>query len=378
MSLSLLNGEQTNPENIAGVLEKLKKNLASPKMGESPKVRSTLSNFILLYGSDKDTTKNSSIDGLLLEVAKCHPSRFFVIQYDSSLAEPLTCAVKSSELKNSSGISLQTEEIFISVGDKGVALVKNLILSHLVPDIETVLVFPKYSQKSEKLNDLTFQILPIVDSFICEAPDKYLRAFIRDNLVSFRSKYLAWLRIARWRNAISEQFDATYSLQALEGLERISIEISGTEIQDETLFLVSWILDCLGYRIDKNEPIGDKKSFEIVLLKEGRQPAILELSFNAKSGLCGISKIGFYMQGDHGKNYVIESSYNSAEHTMQISTYGDHNSSEEQEHETCEFYVRKVNCEALSESELVVNLLRSSTMPSHSETFLQLNTYLGR
>lgn len=378
MSLSHLSGEQTKPENIAGVLEKLKKNILSPKVGESPKVRSTLSNFILLYGADVDSSKSSSIDLLLLEVAKCHPSRFFVIQYDSSLSEPLTCSVKSRELKNSSGIALQTEEIFISVGTKGVALVKNLVLSHLVPDIETVLVFPKYSEKSVDLNELTFQILPIVDSFICEAPDKYLREYIQDNMVSFRSKYLAWLRIARWRNAISEQFDSTYSAHALKRLERISIEISGSEIRDEALFLVSWILDCLGYKVDTSEPIGKEKPLRIFLLKEECKPAELEFSFVTNPGLCGISKLGFYMQGDHGQNYVIESSYKSTEHSMQISTFGDHNSSEEQGHETCEFYVRKINCEALSESELVVNLLRSSTVQSHSETFLQLNTYLGR
>ncbi len=377
MSLESLGGEYIKPGDIAGLLEKIKKSLFKQAQGETPKVRATLSNFILLYRANCESEKKISIDNLLVEVARCHPSRFFVIQYDNALDESLKCSVRSRELNNSSGISLQTEEILISVGKKGLNLVTNLILSHLVPDIETVLVSPKSSEEDSEISELIFKLLPIVDSFICEAPNKSIDEQIRKNFVSVESKYLAWPRIARWRNAISEQFDSPYSLRALGNLKKINIDFTEAEVGEDALYLASWILDSLGYTIDRSPQVKNTSSYSISIKKDGANDSTIELSHVKKDGLCGIAKMRFTMNGDQGSDYVIESSYDSKEHSMEITTFGDHDSGNQKEHETCEFHVRKVNCEELSDPEIVVNLIRTSTIPNYSDTFLQLSSYVG-
>lgn len=367
-------------EHIAGHLEKLKKDLYKSSSNETPKVRATLSNFILLCGN-KDSVSKERIENLLSQVSKLHPSRFFVIYLADDAATPLSCTVNAREFKGASGFSLQTEEISLIVNRAGLGLIKNLVLSHLVPDIETIMVAPWTASDSDELNELVTNLLPIVDSYICDAPSVALEKFIHSNLNNFQTKFLSWTRTNKWRNAITEQFDSTFAQDSLKRLDRIVIHQTG-ESQDEALFLASWILDSLKLSLKSDSMKAIKDGFEVKLESLGNSSPTLEILKIAKVGLHGISKISFSMKGEKGNSYSIVSHYDSEKNSMEISTFGDHNLGEDQAHETCEFYVRRINCELISEGELIVKLVRRSLSPSHGgpsyrNTFLRLVEAIG-
>lgn len=367
-------------EHIAGHLEKLKKDLFKSASDESPKVRATLSNFILLCGNKKSVS-NERIENLLSQVSKLHPSRFFVIYLDDDAETPLSCTVNAREFKGASGFSLQTEEISLIVNRAGLGLIKNIVLSHLVPDIETILVAPWTVSGSHELNELVTNLLPIVDSYICDAPSVSLEKFIHNNLNNFQTKFLSWTRTNKWRNAITEQFDSTFAQDSLKRLDRIVIHQTG-ESKEEALFLASWILDSLKLSLKPESKKVIKDGFEVKLESAGTSSPTLEILKIAKEGLHGISKISFTMKGEKGNSYSILSQYDCDKNSMEISTFGDHNLGEDQAHETCEFYVRRINCEIISEGELIVKLVRRSLSPSHGgpsygKTFLQLVDVLG-
>lgn len=381
MSFLVHSAEEVKAEHIAGHLEKLKKNSYKKESSEAPKVRATLSNFILLSGS-VDSSNNDRIEALLSEVSRLHPSRFFVIYYANSAIVPLSCVVKARELKSANGLAMQTEEISLTVNREGLGLIKNLILSHLVPDIETILVSPWSISESNELSDLVTKLLPIVDSYICDAPTTALDKFVSENFHNFQSKFLSWTRTNKWRNAITEQFDSAFAQNALKSLDKIVINVTSATSTDEALFLSSWIVDSLGIHVKVGGAKKIEGGHEIELESKTSTRPKLEITHVAGVGLHGISKISFHMKGEKGQSYSIESAYDSDKNSMDISTYGDHNFGNDAAHEACEFYVRRINCETISEGELIVKLVRRSLSPSHGgpsyrKTFLRLAEAIG-
>ena len=236
----------------------------------TPVVKSSLANFIILADTTGGVETEKLLSGLIESFCVQHPSRFFVLQFDSSAAyaDKLDAAVNSRQVKLESGISISSEEIYLRVGTNRAGNIKNLLLSLYVPDVEIIVLAmsPSIVTSRGEFFPVFQEIVSSADKVIYDS--EYVpKGFVREPLCRLSSLHglrpvddqgngvwdLSWMRTRRWRGLIAESFESPELLEALPRLQSLTISESVSaayakcpESFTESMLLGGWVLSRLG------------------------------------------------------------------------------------------------------------------------------------
>ncbi len=309
-----------------------------------PKARATLSNFIFLV---QETEKGSqaeenTIQQLVYSVSATFPSRFFIIKIAED-EDSLKTSVVRRLVPDS--ISNLTEEIHIDIGVNKLRVLKNLILSNLVPDIETICVSLSENPTEEAIKFLK-EIIPISESVIFKAPKEVINNLLKaENLdtdlksnSSISIKYLIQQKINPWQDAIAQQFESVYCLEALQNLISVEISYSGEEDgKQEAEILSSWIKDRLTL----------KKKFKV------------EIKKNSSKKFNGIAQVIFIMNSPSvdsskktAKEYKVDCNYVAELSAIEVCASGEGSSDDR-----CDFSIRRIPLRAKNLDALLMDTI---------------------
>ncbi len=281
------------PGNIAGELEKIRRMAADQDSrsdaaaggSAAPRVKATLSNLVLLTSSAQpggiSATNRKLIDDLITDVCIQHPSRFFVIEYQGSAADPqlythgVRTAVSSRCVLTNSGAHVCSEEIYIGVTQEGIAAIPNLLISLFAPDVEVILLMLGDGQyDGDGFASLLKSVRPVCSAVVYDSakfanfadgvlgtvglrgePGSLKLATQSDSRTAIpRPRDIAYRRLRRWRELIAEGFEADRFAGAAQGVEKVVIGYSvGPEgrasdrVPGEAFVMGGWIASCLGW-----------------------------------------------------------------------------------------------------------------------------------
>lgn len=369
--------------------------LHTSKEGEGPHkegVRATLSNIIILSGADiASSNLKDDYSTLIEDLAKVHPSRFFVVSYVSAHDLELKTKVVTRKALAPSGSHVHTEEIHIEVGPENAALVKNLILSHLIPDIETIAIeIGSFPSDAFSIN-LKDSVMSISDTLIAYTPrvahdssDGAIGSDVSPSESDISYHNLSWPMISRWCSLISEQFDSEQSLMALKGIRAIKISYSSNnseKVPETALLFAAWMLKCLSLTLESSNQSEDGSSTLVTCraisqneLGIPSSPITLEFIPSDKEGLSQISEIQIEMQQSEKINYRISCKYVPSSRSIEIISGGEGDSEQctAEIGDTCEFYIRRITVQSVSTSEAVLELIRAGTPIDLNQEYLSL------
>ncbi|HMO16608.1 MAG TPA: glucose-6-phosphate dehydrogenase assembly protein OpcA [Oligoflexia bacterium] len=376
------------PGGIESALEKLRKNglVHDRTSADKPNkggIRATLSNMIIL-------ARDNGEEDLIRILAENHPSRFFIVNYNNSLGEDLTTSITQRAVRGASGIPVKTEEIHIRVTPDSVKLVKNLVLSNLIPDIETITITTGTPGDNQREALLRESLLSISDTFIGSVGD-LLDNYSSESVLSKESEAsvvrkldcypLFFPRIARWCDLISEQFDSEEARKNLSNLSNVNIYYKplndSSSIPDEPVLMAVWILKSLNLKPTGVVSSGTDDGVTVVstsgiknqsgngLSNEYSLPEEVLLSFRPvkKISLSNISSVSFEMNSGKNVSYVLTCSYLHSISAIEVSSGGFGESSDSTDAaigEVCEFYVRRLPVQEISPAESAIQLIRGN------------------
>jgi glucose-6-phosphate dehydrogenase assembly protein OpcA len=283
------------PAKIVGELERIRREAAALDSekealasGEAaPRVRSTLSNLVLLVFEDEPSIGKSTVENLITELCVAFPSRFFVAGFSQNRGDEsdsvLDTAVSSRCVLTNSGMHVCSEEVYVSVHPGSVDLVPNLLLSLLIPDVETILLVlgdpgsvPSDSDAAQAFKKLLTGLDSVSDRV------EYDSAFFRDYALSHRQLFdddaqgstarrdLNWSRMAKWRSLLAEQFDSEGGEGIADGVSKFRLSTSVAPEQfllgrpgSDVLLFLGWCFSCLDWTVESAKL--HKKSSELEL-----------------------------------------------------------------------------------------------------------------
>jgi glucose-6-phosphate dehydrogenase assembly protein OpcA len=325
-SNSLLYGKPlVKPGSIESELDKIRTATAAQDVAKEqqstgsagPRARATLSNLIILNAGAGSSSAASAIDHLINELCLSHPSRFFVVDCNlPETADPaengIATAVSSRCFLADSGAHVCSEEIYISVAKKSIAIVPNLLVSLLAPDVDVVLVVvgdPGASSedgkpRAEELLGILLKIVDrvIYDSLSCGTYSRGIRTLTDAAALGAHggssSRAFAelarklsdmnWRRIKRWRSLIAEGFDAERLADSVPSISRITLTCRqpAAELQRgcagaDALLLAGWILHSLEVYPEKNTASSSLSGLTLDCRGKG---GAVQLEFAGESG----------------------------------------------------------------------------------------------
>lgn len=258
-----------HPSAIQAELERIRREAAAMDVviegsgDAAPRVRATLSNFIVLVPR-ATATIHRELDSLITELCITYPSRFFIVEYLSEASEQsvLETGVSSRCVLTNAGMHVCSEEVYLTVRPQTVPFVKSMLLSLLIPDIEVVLfVLGDLGVLSEgdDLATIIQQIASCADLVVYDSQRFEAYGSTTESLLGAMSKFVLWNgdtlprrdmhwnRLKRWRTVLAEQFKSEESSNLLERLTRIDLRYgqAGAADSADTLLLASWIASCL-------------------------------------------------------------------------------------------------------------------------------------
>lgn len=344
------------------------------KGGEAaPRVRATLCNLMFLVSSGGPSVQSREVDTLLTDLCVAHPSRFFIVGFQPNTgedSESLPTAASSRCVLTNAGMHVCSEEVYVDAQPDSVALVPNLLLSLLIPDIEVVLLL--LSDPAVQVSDSTgandpkaFQQLLSGMKGVCDLL-LYDSMLFEDYASSVEVIYasrrnghsepapswdLNWNRTKRWRTLIAEQFDTTESVKSAENVRRVEVKCYSTEeefergkLSSEALLLGAWVLTCLGYEpksVTKQEKdmvslsAEGEGSFELSFVRREPDEAD-EASFLSDANVRSVS---FELESELGQCH-LKLARNVSESLAEISTA--FSSTASGSSNTCDIFMRKV------------------------------------
>lgn len=263
---------------------------ASKKGIAASRVRAILANLVIVTCGGEGVYSRRVIDSLLTELCISQPSRYFVLSFESGL-EKLQTAVSSRCVRTLSGAHVCSEEIYLAFGPNQSAVVPQLLLSLLVPDVNTELIvlcdpagspnqangqgdqvkWQSFLQVLTGLEKISDRIL--VDSAIFSnyafsvnllqklTTDRYLgwnEGSVGSSgfAVGGEGKLndLSWLRGVDWRGAIAEHLSLPHLVSSLDQVQRLTFTaLLGGEgeflsrFPREMFLLAAWLTDRLGW-----------------------------------------------------------------------------------------------------------------------------------
>ena len=277
------------PSRIADEIVKIRRETAdldsksdTSSEGESaPRIRATLSNLIILICEQDGAGSEVDVDTLISNLCVSHPSRFFIIRACNSVSDGgLRTSVSSRCVLADNGKHVCSEEIYIDVSKKRVELVHNLLLSLLVPDIETALLVycdPSCSKtRAEEKAALDSLLESVVGLSSVVVYDSLLFHCYREGIDSLPSidpeevnqvskpdlRDCSWLRIKRWQELVVAQFDSQQCLESDSTIEQLTISIiqraDRMTLGADSLLLAGWMMCCLEWSPEKTIAGGDE------------------------------------------------------------------------------------------------------------------------
>ena len=291
----------------------------------APRARATLSNIIIVNAAAPGSQTDTSVDSLIQELCLSHPSRFFVVDCNlppgSKLAaDGMATAVSSRCFLADSGAHVCSEEVYVSVEERSVPLVPNLLVSLLAADVDVAVLLlgdPTTAPSATGVKALLSALAPVADRIIYDSAsfeDCRTTLGCLSSTASNRTdahpfgdeaaKFcdVTWQRIRRWRSLIAEGFDADRLSDSADSISRITITcqrdseaIRHGRIPGDALFLGSWILSSLAVvkAGAASQTLGGVQ-FEC---KRGDNPLVLEFvgtikpDFSAEKGTISVVEI---------------------------------------------------------------------------------------
>ncbi len=272
------------PGNIETELEKIYSAAASQDAAEekaatgaaAPRTKATLSNLVLINTSASTDEVDASINNLIDKLCESYPSRFFVL--DANLpagASPggtgVATAVSSRCFLAESGAHVCSEEIYMSVENRALPLVKNLLMSLFAPDVDVVVVLlgdAAVSEHAESVEKILSALLPVANRIVYDSSGfreygrtlRLLATAGRESSAAYdlnatlgKLADVNWRRTRQWRSMISESFNAERLAEAAPKMNRLSLvcqrtpaELQAGKIPPDALLLAGWVATSLG------------------------------------------------------------------------------------------------------------------------------------
>ncbi len=237
--------------------------------GVRGQVRVTLSNVILLLSQVKKSDRE--LHELITEIGSRYPSRIFVVLFEGGAVSEIHATVSSRCVFSSAREHVCSEEIYLGVPESNTSVVRNLLLSLLVPDVSTILVtladphqsgaaFVELIASLNKITESSFYDSNIFRNYI-EGVNSLQKtgqegALLAPNVEESSYGYsvktraisspvdISWLRTEALRFQITQELSATRFRGAFNTLEQIRFEgscpASGEGCSGELLFL-GWL-----------------------------------------------------------------------------------------------------------------------------------------
>lgn len=276
-----------DPGKIASALDRIRREAAeldavspSERTGsDTPRVRATLSNVILLTSAGEDSLSVEELEEIITDLCITHPSRFFVVQCldeKKDGSEDLKTSVSSRCVRADSGVHVCSEEIYISATRQGLSLVPNLLLSLLLPDLKTIMFV--LSDPGSKCRcvasgplagggvaQFVAEVSRVCDAVVVDSSSYFgcadsLRVLSGDALSAPELDGgvllydLSWRRLRRMREIITEQFDIEQLLLPTVHLKEIRISAAVARecccSISESLLLAAWMLSSLSWEVE--------------------------------------------------------------------------------------------------------------------------------
>jgi hypothetical protein len=335
-----------------------------------------LSNIIFLLGHNEKVSQNTT-EGIIRYLGSNHPSRFFIVQIDDSTENSVDTKIVSRTILNSSGQTIQTEELYISIHANSLHKVSNIILSQLVPDIDVVVV---ESESFGSINEeflLRNKIVEIADVYVSKGANSSVKSFRGLNeKCSFRSWSFPF--VSKWCSAISEQFDSDHVLNSLNELNEIVITYSDDAcetakiktIEDfenlfppDLVYLVSWLKECLGIKVSG---IANTQSGRLALTCESISDAYVKAPItiiltreNVSHTALNISILGVcFVMGSGESTLKVECKYIKSSSAIEVSIESPRHL-DNSSNDFCEFNLRRIPAHFFSAEESLLIAIRN-------------------
>lgn len=385
------------PSRIGSELDRLRKesvrissgNNGSEKIGGT--IRATLSNLIILTEAREQggkTPENSMISQCIEKLALLHPSRFFVICVDSNLSQSLRTEIHSRTIKGTSGAITQTEEIHISVHPDSLKLLKNIILAHLVPDIETICLELSNMELLSYREQLLHVVKELIDTSISYAPYRFTESrkpqSEKEPYTSPAFRDICWSLLGKWRMLISEQYDSQEAQKLIEKISDIHIiytnnQEENSNIPDEAISLAAWLLSSLKlFPNTKHEITRNEIQVTCTSTAKMKSQVTLHLSGVPKKGLSRISQVKIEMKLSPESSFATSCTYLPSIESIEVTSGGKGEADDTRSisGETCEFYFRRCSVQQISISEAALELIRGEKPADLFEEFEKLKSLL--
>jgi hypothetical protein len=382
-----------SPSRIGNELDQLRRDSLrnSNEKGNAtqPTVRATLSNMILIAPCSQDSNKEDYVSICIEDLAKTHPSRFFIITINVAIETKLKTTVASREVYGNSGLKIQTEEIHIEVHPTSIQLVKNLVLAQLIPDIETIAI-ELFRSKDHPYREGLIEVLhDMLDTLISYSPFNPLKEGIisspaeGETIIAKNVAYrnLCWPMTSKWRALVSEQFDTDQALHALSRVKNITItyseSINNKEIPEEALLLASWILSSLEISVSSRIKNGNNQTILACKGKDQTTKASLIFVPTNREGLSCISEVTIEMEDSETASFQTNCTYLPSLHAIEVTSggKGDAELRESNIGDTCEFYLRRIAVSHYSISEAALELIRGATPLDIYDAYVPLRNF---
>lgn len=257
-----LPGKEVDPAGIEQALRKEFKDAAGRETdSESVQGSTVLSNIVLFVPSFAKFERNLLLN-FIQDLCISHPSRVFVVSLDDSeeVRDKILSSVLSRCFIANNSTHTCSEEVFILAGEDSLDLVASLLLSLLVPDVQTKLcVFnPNSGGKNAfsncALRERILSFLQANNSIVQKLV--FDSSLVANTLAGFsdisscldENKLLsisdmAWGRSRRYREIIKEQFELPELQDSLDDLKEVLIEHKQAET--EARLLAGWFASSL-------------------------------------------------------------------------------------------------------------------------------------
>ncbi len=252
--------------------------VAAPGEPGAGVVRACAMTLITIADESEDPTNLGETVALLM---KEHPSRSVLIRVRSSGEECLESRVFAQcWMPLGHARQICCEQIEITASLASLNDVPGVVLPLAVPDLPVILwcrnprlfdteAFPRIAVIADKL---------IVDTAAFSDPAQALALLARQVGTGRLVADLAWARITRWRETLSQVFVNQQCLSALPHLQTAQVEYGGTQPATEALYLAAWLQSGL-------ERAGNHAAVKLI---RGDGPAVTALTLSGP-GECGVS-----------------------------------------------------------------------------------------
>lgn len=290
------------PSAIEGELERVRSATAAQDAARdaerggpaAARVKATLKNVLLLNTQCGTPSSDTEIDRLIDTLCFAHPSRFFVVDGNLAAAKSadagkmgLATAVSSRCFLAESGAHVCSEEIYISATGASVSHIPNLLVSLLVPDIDTVLlVLGDLCDAKPEVHQLLSGMVEVSDQVVYDSSEfadyasgvqillTALAPTSGEGTTPASPKTqklydLNWPRLRRWRSLVAEGFDAERFVSASDHIHRVRLSIAADperpamRVSAEAALIGGWMLASLQLTPETRRAKGASKECSI-------------------------------------------------------------------------------------------------------------------